>query len=67
MREMAMFLSIDDSMPLGIYWADDRGDGVVNLNKFLNESKIDMSKKLAGEYALRLQQFVDELKVYSDR
>lgn len=59
------FLSIDDDMPLAIWWADSYGCGSIPLDEFLKESKIDMSKNQAGRYAERLQEFVDELKEYS--
>jgi hypothetical protein len=59
------FLSIDYHQPLAVWWSDSRDCGTIPLDEFLEESKIDMSKKQAVRYADRLQQFVDDLREYS--
>ena len=58
----ACFLSLDTDKPLGIWCANEEGFFVVDLEKFLSESLIDMGKVQRARYAERLQSFVDELK-----
>ena len=59
------FLSIDDLQPLAIWWSDSNDSGLIPLDEFLEESKIDMSKVQAVRYAERLQQFVNDLREFS--
>ena len=57
-----MFLSVDEDRPLAIFWADGAGCGTVDLDSFLNDSLIDMSKEQAQRYVAKLQEFVVTLK-----
>lgn len=58
------FLSIDDDQPLAICIFDDLGCDVIPLDKFLADSKGDMSKAQAKRYAEALQVFVNDLNEY---
>lgn len=61
----ACFLSIDEDKPLGVWWADREGCGVIDLESFLKESMIDMSPAQAARYASRLKRFVHYLEEYA--
>jgi hypothetical protein len=56
------FLTLDEDQPLGICAGNSCGIQIINLDAFIEESKIDMSKEQAGRFADRLQLFVDELR-----
>lgn len=56
------FLTLEELEPLGVFVANDYGMQIIDLDSFIEESKIDMSKEQAGRFADRLQLFVDELR-----
>ena len=62
----ACFLSIDEGLPLSLYLSNSYGIQIIKLDDFLKESKIDMSKRMAKEYANRLSVFIRELNEYAD-
>jgi len=66
METDSCFLTLDEDQPLGIFIAYTNGAEVVDLDSFLEESKVDMSKDQAHRYIDRLQLFVDELSQYAN-
>lgn len=60
------FLTLGDDQPMGICISDDSGERFKPLDEFLEESKQGMGKAEAARCAVRLQQFVNELKDYSN-
>ena len=61
----ACFLCIDDDKPLGVFVATETGCVGIDLEWFLTESKIDMSKDIARRYAERFKAFAEELEEYA--
>lgn len=57
----SLFLSLEEDQPLAIFWANETGCDVYPLDKFLKDSKVDMSKEQAARYATELQIFIDDL------
>lgn len=56
------FLAMEEDKPLGIWWADDRGCGVIDLDDFLLESLIDLSPEQARRYREKFNKFCDKLE-----
>lgn len=56
------FLSLEEDKPLGIWWADSEGCGVIDLQEFFKESLIDMSEEQARRYANEFEQFTLALR-----
>lgn len=65
MAVLAMFLTIDENAPLGVYWADEYGQGIIPLEEFFKESIIDLSPDLANRYAEEFRAFADTLSNYA--
>lgn len=63
---MEIFLSIDEDMTPSVWWGSDSGCGAIALDKFFEESKVDMSKEMAAIYAEKFTAFAAELKDYSE-
>lgn len=61
--ELSVFLSMDEDQPLGLCVFHKFGASIVELNDFIEESRVDLSTAMRQRYACAFEIMAKQLRV----